>query len=90
MIIRSGIEIERKTMSNISIDIPFMASFFLQATLRFLLILLINQIHHHLHHHIFLLGPTFGNHQREGNEGVVGYALVTVLCVKHMVVVEKP
>ena len=55
-----------------------------------LLILLINQIHHHLHHHIFLLGPTLGNHQREGNEGVVGYALVTILCVEHMVVVEKP
>ena len=54
------------------------------------MILLIYQIHHHLHHHIFLLGPTLGNHQREGNEGVVGYALVTVLCVKHMVVIEEP
>lgn len=54
------------------------------------MILFINQIHHDLHHHIFLLSPTLGNHQREGNEGVVGYALVAVLCVKHMVVVEEP
>ena len=50
----------------------------------------IGQIYHHLHHHIFLLRSAFGNHQREGNEGVVGYTLVTVLCIKHMVVVEKP
>ena len=54
-----------------------------------LLILLIYQIYHHLHHHVFFLRSTLGYHQREGNEGVVGYALVAVLCVKHMVVVEE-
>ena len=54
-----------------------------------LLILLIYQIHHHLHHHIFFLRPALGNHQREGNESVVGYALVAVLFIEHMVVVEE-
>ena len=55
-----------------------------------LLILLIYQIYHHLRHRVFFLRSTLGYHQREGNEGVVGYALVAFLCVKHMVVVEEP
>ena len=42
------------------------------------LIPLINQIHHHLYHHILFLGATLGNHQRKGNEGVIGQTLGTV------------
>jgi hypothetical protein len=37
----------------------------------FMLILLINQIYNHFHHDILFLGAALGNHQGEGNEGVV-------------------
>ena len=37
----------------------------------FMLILLINQIYNHFHHDVLFLGAALGNHQGEGNEGVV-------------------
>ena len=49
--------------------------------LSFLLIPLVNQIHHHLHHHILLLGAALGNHQRKSYEGVVRQALGAVVAV---------
>ena len=42
------------------------------------LIPLIYQIHHHLYHHILFLGAALGNHQRKGNEGVIGQTLGAV------------
>ena len=54
------------------------------------LILLVNQIHHYLHHHILFLGTALCNHQRQGHEGVVGYALASVGTIEDMVVVEEP
>lgn len=58
--------------------------------LRLLLILSVYQINHNLHHNVLLLGAALSYHQREGYEGIVGYALVSVLGVKHAVVVEEP
>ena len=51
---------------------------------------LINQVHHHLHHHILFVRPAFGNHQRQGDQGIVGYALAAILAVEDAVVVEEP
>ena len=42
------------------------------------LIPLINQINHHLYHHILFLGTALGNHQRKGNESVIGQTLGAV------------
>ena len=42
------------------------------------LIPLIYQIHHHFYHHILFLGAALGNHQRKGNEGVIGQTLGAV------------
>ena len=42
------------------------------------LIPLIYQIHHHLYHHILFLGAALGNHQRKGNEGVIGQTLSAI------------
>ena len=42
------------------------------------LIPLIYKIHHHLYHHILFLGAALGNHQRKGNEGVIGQTLSAV------------
>ena len=47
-------------------------SAYLQKLRKPLLILLINQIYNHFHHDILFLGAALGNHQGEGNEGVVG------------------
>ena len=55
-----------------------------------LLIALVDQVHHHFHHHIFFLRLALRNHQREGNEGIVGNALAPVFTVKNAVVVHKP
>ena len=37
----------------------------------FMLILLINQIYNHFHHDVLFLGAALGNHQGDGDEGVV-------------------
>ena len=54
------------------------------------MISLINQIYHYFHHHVFLFGFALGNHQREGNECVVGQPLGAVLTIEYAVVVEEP
>ena len=54
------------------------------------LIFLIDQIHHHLHHHIFFFRLALGNHQRQGDQGVVGNTFAAVLAVEDAVVVEEP
>ena len=56
----------------------------------FMLILLINQIYNHFHHDIFFLGAALGNHQGEGNEGVVGNTLWTIGTIENAVAVEEP
>ena len=35
-------------------------------------IVLIDEAHNHFHHDIFLLGPTFGNHECESDKRVIG------------------
>ena len=56
----------------------------------YLLIILINQIYHHFHHHIFLFGAAFGNHQREGDEGVVSYSFMPVQTIKYAILLHEP
>ena len=48
----------------------------------FMLILLINQIYNHFHHDILFLGAALGNHQGEGNEGVVGTRIKSLFSKK--------
>ena len=55
-----------------------------------LFIPLINQIHYNFHHYVFLLGATFGNHQREGHKGIVGNAFGAIGAVKDTVVIQEP
>ena len=49
----------------------------------FMLILLINQIYYHFHHDVFFLGAALGNHQGEGNEGVVGTRIKSLFSKKN-------
>ena len=97
-----GNEVEIRTFLERSLDIVigieftnltiYIQKYITQAALllRLLQILSVNQIYNDLHHHILLLGSTLGYHQRERHKCVVGNALVSVLGVKHAVVVEEP
>ena len=53
-------------------------------------VLLVDKVNHHFHHHIFLFRTTFGYHQREGYERVVGNSFVTVLTVEDAVPLHEP
>ena len=55
-----------------------------------MLILLVDKIDHHFHHYVFFFGFAFGDHEGEGNEGVVGDALGAVLTVKDAIIIEEP
>ncbi len=54
------------------------------------LVVLINQVYDNLLHRIFLFRPALGDHQGQGNQGIVGNTLRPVLIVKNAVAVEKP
>ena len=56
----------------------------------FLLVLLVNQVHHHLHHHVFLLCLAFCNHQCQSHEGVISQALRTILTLENTIVIQEP
>ena len=48
----------------------------------YLLIIFVDQIDYHFYHHIFLFGAAFGNHQCQGNKGVVCYTFSAVCGIK--------
>ena len=50
----------------------------------------IDQADGQLEHGVHLIHPAFGNHQRQRNEGVVGYAFPAILTIKNAVVLHKP
>ena len=54
------------------------------------LIFLINKIDDDFDHCVFFFGAAFGDHEGEGNEGVVGDALGSVLIIKDAVAIEEP
>lgn len=54
------------------------------------LITLIDQVHHHLYHYILLLRLALGNHQREGNDCVIGNTLGTIFTIESTIVIHKP
>ena len=51
---------------------------------------LINQVHHDLDHYVFFFRLALGNHQGQGDEGVVGEAFGAVFAIEDAVVVEEP
>ena len=53
-------------------------------------IVLVDEVDDDFNHGILFLGATFGNHQGEGNECVVGNALGAVSVIENAVAVEKP
>ena len=55
----------------------------------FLYVLLVYQIYHHLHHHILLIRLALGNHQGQGNKGVVGKSFCVVCSIENVVVVGE-
>lgn len=54
------------------------------------LIILVNEVDDDFDHGVFFFGATFGNHQGEGDEGVVGNTLGAVLIIKDAVAVKEP
>lgn len=55
-----------------------------------ILIILIDQVNDDFDHCVLFFGATFGNHQGEGDEGIVGDALGANLIIKDAVTVKKP
>lgn len=51
-------------------------------------IVFVDQVHYNLYHNILFLRPSFGYHEREGDEGAVGNAFGTILTVENAVVVR--
>lgn len=55
-----------------------------------LLIILINQVHHHLRHHVLFFRAALGNHQRQGDQCIVIQKARTVSTVKNPIVFQEP
>ena len=55
-----------------------------------ILIVLVDKVDDDFDHGVLFLGSAFGDHQGEGDEGVVGNALGAVLIIKDAITVEKP
>lgn len=53
-------------------------------------IIFIYKVNDDFDHGVLFLGATFGNHQSEGDEGVVSDALSAILVVKNAVAIEEP
>lgn len=53
-------------------------------------VILIDEVDDDFDHCVFFFGATFGDHQGEGDKGVVGDALGTVLIIKDAVAIEEP
>lgn len=55
-----------------------------------ILIILVDQVNDNFDHGVLFFGTAFGNHQGEGDKGVVGDALGAVLIIKDAVAIEEP
>lgn len=55
-----------------------------------ILIVLVDKIDDDFDHCVLFFGTAFGNHQGEGDEGIVGDALGAILIIKDAVTVKKP
>lgn len=54
------------------------------------LVILVDEVDNDFDHCVFFFGSAFGNHQSEGDEGVVGDALGAILIIKDAVAIEEP
>lgn len=54
------------------------------------LVVFVNQVDDNFDHCVLFFGAAFGDHEGEGDEGVVGDALGTVLIIQDTVAVEEP
>lgn len=50
------------------------------------LVILVDEVDDHLHHDVLLLGAALGNHQREGDEGVICNTLATIRSIQDAMV----
>jgi hypothetical protein len=55
-----------------------------------LLISFINQVDNHIDDELFFFGFAFGNHQREGYQGVVCNTLSAICLVEEIIFIQKP
>lgn len=55
-----------------------------------ILIVLVDKVDDDFDHCVLFFGAAFGDHEGEGDEGVVGDALGTVLIIKDAIAVEEP
>lgn len=53
-------------------------------------VILIDEVDDDFDHCVLFLSAAFGNHQSEGDEGVVSDALSAILVVKNAVAIEEP
>ena len=54
------------------------------------LVILVDKIDDDFDHCVLFFGAAFGNHQGEGDEGIVGDALGAILVIKNAIAVEEP
>ena len=54
------------------------------------LIVFVDEVDDDLDHCVLFFGTAFGNHQGEGDEGIVGDALGAILIIKDAVTVKEP
>lgn len=54
------------------------------------LIILVYEVNDDFDHGVLFFGAAFGDHQSEGNEGVIGNSLGTVFIIKDTITIEEP
>ncbi len=53
-------------------------------------VILVNEVHNHLHHDVLFLSAALGNHEREGNKGVIGNTLAAIQSIQNAILLHKP
>lgn len=53
-------------------------------------VILIDEVDDDFDHCVLFLSAAFGNHEGEGDKGIIGDALGAVLIIKNTIAVEKP
>lgn len=53
-------------------------------------VVFVDEVDDYFDHGVLFLGAAFGNHEGEGNKGIVGDSLGAVFIIKDAIAVEKP